>query len=408
MRILYVCHRFPFPPKRGGKIRPFNMIKHLAAQHQVTVASLARSAEEKQEGAGIAPYCERFYVAEVNDIVQTARMVARLPTTTPSSMGYFYSGALKRHVTALLKRESFDLIFVHCSSVAQYVASVRGIPKILDFGDMDSHKWLEYARYKPFPLSFGYWFEGMKMCRAEKQLAQQFDLCTATTRAEWDTLKSYGLSVPTDWFPNGVDSEYFAPTNEPYDTDTICFVGRMDYYPNQECMFEFCDKSLPLLRERRPNIKLLIVGADPTAAVRKLGELPGVTVTGSVADVRPYLRRSAAMVAPLNIARGTQNKILEAMAAGVPTVVSRIAAGGVDAIPGEHLLVADTPEEYAQALQRIMDAPAERNRLALAGRERMLSHHAWASSMTRMDRIIERCLAQVAMRNANNTVQVST
>jgi glycosyltransferase involved in cell wall biosynthesis len=126
--------------------------------------------------------------------------------------------------------------------------------------------------------------------------------------------------------------------------------------------------------------------------VRKLGELPGVTVTGSVPDVRPYLQRSALMVAPLNIARGTQNKILEAMACGVPVVVSRVAAGGVDAVPGEHFAVASAPEEHAQAILRIMADPAERRRLAVAGRERMLSHHAWGRSMRRLDGIIDRCL----------------
>jgi glycosyltransferase involved in cell wall biosynthesis len=166
----------------------------------------------------------------------------------------------------------------------------------------------------------------------------------------------------------------------------------MDYYPNQECMTDFCSNVLPLIRARRPETKLLIIGADPSRTVRKLADLPGVTVTGSVPDVRPYLRRSALMAAPLNIARGTQNKILEAMAAGVPVVASRVAAGGVDAVPNEHFLVASTPEEYAQAVLQILDHPAQRRQLSAAGRERMLSHHAWDRSMQRLDGIIDRCL----------------
>jgi len=184
MKILYVCHRFPFPPKRGGKIRPFNMIRHFSRQHEVTVASLVRSEEEGCEGQGIAPYCARFEMVQVSKPVQMARMVARLPTTEASSLGYFYSADLARRIRELLRTTNFDLIFVHCSSVAQYVADVQGIPKILDFGDMDSQKWLEYARYKSFPLNLGYWLEGTKMLREEKRLAARFDLCTATTRAE--------------------------------------------------------------------------------------------------------------------------------------------------------------------------------------------------------------------------------
>jgi sugar transferase (PEP-CTERM/EpsH1 system associated) len=257
---------------------------------------------------------------------------------------------------------------------------------------MDSQKWLEYRHHKPFPLSLGYWLEGAKLEREEARLARQFDFCTTTTPAEWQTLEDYRTGVATDWFPNGVDANYFSPTGAPYDPDTICFIGRMDYYPNQACMLEFCQTTLPLLKSKRPGIKLRIVGADPSRQIRKLAEIPGVTVTGSVADVRPFVLESALMVAPLDIARGTQNKILEAMAMGVPVVTSTVAASGVDAVNGEHFLAASSPEQYADAILRIMENPVERERLARAGRERMLSHHSWDKSMDRLDGIIERCV----------------
>jgi glycosyltransferase involved in cell wall biosynthesis len=156
-------------------------------------------------------------------------------------------------------------------------------------------------------------------------------------------------------------------------------------------MFDFCAEVLPRLRAQRPSLKLQIVGADPSPAVRRLGQLPGVTVTGSVPDVRPYATRATLTVAPLRIARGTQNKILEAMAMGVPVVTTTVAAGGVDAVPGEHLLTADTPQQACAAILNVLDDPAERARLARAGRERVLSHHAWPSSMRRLDGIIQRC-----------------
>jgi len=293
---------------------------------------------------------------------------------------------------------------VHCSAVAPYVAQVKGIPKILDFGDMDSQKWLEYANYKPWPLSWGYQLEGHKMLAAEKRLARRFDLCTATTRAEWQTLNDYGTGAATDWFPNGVDAQFFCPTDGAYDADTISFIGRMDYYPNQECMSRFCKQVWPLLKQKRPQMKLLIVGADPSPDMRALGELPGVTVSGSVDDVRPYIRGSALMVAPLAIARGTQNKILEAMAMGVPVVTSTPAAGGVDAQAEEHFLVADPADALARAVLRIVENPAERERLAKAGRDRMLSHHAWPRSMQRLDGIIEDCVSRFARPNQSTSI----
>jgi len=400
VKVLFVCHRFPYPPKRGGKIRPFNIIRHLSKQHEVTVCSLARSLDEAEEARGIAPFCKRFEIHRVDDRVQALRMVARLPTTTPSSFGFFYSRSLARAIDALLAAETFDLIFVHCSSVAPYVSRHVGTPKILDFGDMDSQKWLDYAHFKPFPLSAGYWLEGRKLVAEERRLACRFDLCTATTRAEWQTLDDYRTGSPTDWFPNGVDSEFFSPAAAQCEPDTISFVGRMDYYPNQECMLDFCAKAWPLIRERRPSAKLSIIGADPSPAIEALAQLPGVEVTGTVADVRPFVQRSAAMVAPLNIARGTQNKILEAMAMGVPVVTSTVAAGGVDAVAGEHFLVARNHAECADAVLRIMADGALRVRLGAAGRARMVSNHCWQKSMQRLDGIIERCRSEFAQRGS--------
>ena len=317
-------------------------------------------------------------------------------------LGYFHCPDLARKVSDLLASKRWDLIFVHCSSVAQYVEHVQDVPKILDFGDMDSQKWLDYALLKPFPLSLGYKLEGLKMLSAEKRLAKKFDLCTATTRAEWQTLQGYGTGARTDWFPNGVDATFFSPDGSTHEPETISFIGRMDYYPNIECMQRFCAEVWPQLRTQRPSMQLLIVGADPVPAVRALEKLPGVTVTGSVPDVRPFVRRSVVNIAPLAIARGTQNKILEAMAMGVPVVTTRLAAGGVDAEPGEHLLVADTPSEMTEAILRIVDSPAERERLATAGRERMLSHHAWPRSMQRLDAIIERCRAGFAQQHSSS------
>jgi len=405
MKILYICHRFPFPPKRGGKIRPFNMIKHLAQQHEVHVCSLARSPAEADEGKGLREHCAHTECVVVTEPWQTLRMIARLPLPTPSSMGYFYSPELKARINALHAEHHYDLIFVHCSSVAQYVADISDAVKVLDYGDMDSQKWLEYAHYKPFPLNLGYWWEGKKMARAERRLASKFDLCTATTRMELGTLRELAPGIASDWFPNGVDHDFFAPEGdrahaENYDADTISFIGRMDYYPNQECMLRFCKEVLPTIQAQRASAKLVIVGADPTPEIRALGKLPGVTVTGSVPDVRPFVRRSALMVAPLAIARGTQNKILEALAMGVPVITSSLAADGVDCVAGEHLLVADSSDAIASSALGLMQNPSERQRLSVAGRARMLSHHHWPQSMQRLDGILLAAQKQAALRRA--------
>jgi sugar transferase (PEP-CTERM/EpsH1 system associated) len=258
---------------------------------------------------------------------------------------------------------------------------------------MDSQKWMQLAQFRPFPFKLGYLLEGRKLMTWEMRLARQFTFCTTTTRIEEDTLAGYRTGAQTDCVPNGVDTEYFAPTDEPYDDHTISFVGRMDYYPNRQCMVSFCNSVWPLLRERIPGIKLAIIGAEPAPEIRRLARLPGVSVTGSVPDVRPLARRSAAMVAPLEIARGTQNKILESLAMGVPVVCSRLALRGVSAREGEDVLVADTPQEYVAALTTLLSNRERRNALAAAGRTQVVERHNWPASMRRMDQVIERSLA---------------
>ncbi len=394
MKILYVCHRVPYPPQRGGKIRPFNMISHFSRNHDVTVASLARSIEEFEESRGLLDHCKELICERVTSLGAVSRMLVRTPTPTPFSMGYFFSPVLKARIAEAVTRERFDLIFVHCSSVAQYVADVVDVPKILDFGDMDSQKWQVYGQVRSFPMSLAYLLEGRKLEAEEKRLSPKFDLNTCTTREELDTLRSFATGVESDWFPNGVDHGYFAPTAEPYDTDLISFIGRMDYYPNQEAMFRFCRSTLPLIRAQRPNARLTIIGANPSPQIKRLAELPGVSVTGSVPDVRPFVTRSAVNVAPLRIARGTQNKILESMAMGVPVVTSEVAARGVDAVPGEHLLCATTPLDESRAVIELLSDPQQRARFGDSARARVLSHHDWKASMCRLDGIVERCLAR--------------
>lgn len=393
MKILFICHRFPYPPARGGKIRPFNIIRHLSTRGEVTVASLVRSAEERRAGEGLAQYCRQIIVRQIGPLAAGWRMVIRLPTATPSSFGYFWSSLLAADIRRELNRRRYDLIFVHCSSVARYVEDAKAALKILDFGDMDSEKWAMYSGQRRFPLSVGFWLEAIKLRREERRLAAVFDLCTCTTPAEFESLRALGSARQTGWFPNGVDTDYFRPADRPYDPDLVCFSGRMDYFPNQQAVQRFCAQILPKIRRQRPETKFLIIGAEPPAAIRRLARQPGVTVTGTVPDVRPYVQSAAISVAPLLVARGTQNKILESMAMGVPVVCSPLAARGVDAVPGEHVLTAQNDDEFVETVLELLRDPARRAALAVRARQRILSHHRWEYSMARLDALINQCLA---------------
>jgi len=394
VEILFLSHRFPYPPTRGDKIRSFNMVRHLhQSGHQVTVASLARSAREAADCQGIREYCEEYVLCKVHNPLQAVRMGLRLLTPEPSSMGFFYSRQLQKEVNHLLARKNFDLIVVFSSTAAQYVAHVKDIPKLLDFCDMDSQKWLAFAKFKKWPVSLGYHLEGVKLERAEKDLCRKFDLCTCATDFEVDTLESYQSGVASGFFPNGVDFDFFTPGEADYVPRSISFVGRMDYYPNEESVLSFCRNIFPVLQEKYPDVTFTVIGAEPPGNIMALNGVSGVTVTGTVDDIRPYVRKSALMVTPLEIARGTQNKILEGMAMGVPIVSSRTSARGVDAVAGEHILTATTPDEYITHISSIFDDEGERSRLAKAGRARVISHHNWPRAMALFTDCIERCLA---------------
>ena len=388
MRILYVTHRFPYPPRDGARVRAFHSLQHLARTHEVTVVAPVRSDREESDAHGIEPHCHAFKTAPLGSARAVAQMLLCVPSRKPSSLGYFHEPSLVDWSRKALQDGQFDLAMVHSSSVAHYVLGDNSVPKVLDFVDMDSQKWLDYVRVKTWPLSVGYLLEGSKLARWEAELASQFDLCTVATRREAQSARELGISTPVEVFPNGVDLEFFSPADGSYDPDHICFMGRMDYFPNEQCMLAFCADVLPLLRRTRPEVRLTIVGAEPTAAVRRLANLDGVTVTGTVEDVRPYVQRAAVAIAPLAIARGTQNKILEAMAMGTPVVASGLAAAGVDAVPGEHLLAADSPEEFAVAISGLLESPSERKRLGEAGRARVAACHNWPAAMQQLEGIL--------------------
>jgi sugar transferase (PEP-CTERM/EpsH1 system associated) len=389
MKILFACHRFPFPPNRGGKIRPFNMIRHLSQKHDIVVATVAHTQEEFDEGAGLREYCAEIYAEVIPEKVRWLQAVRALPSSTPSSVAYFSSAALRRKIKEVALKISFDAILVHCAFAAQYALGVPAKFCLMDFGDLDSGKWLDYSECRPFPLSWGYYFEGQKLRSYEQKVAASFEYCTLTTQGELEEFKKLNVDVPSAVIPNGIDTNYFRPRPDPQNGQVAVFVGRMDYFPNIDGAEHFARNVFPIIRQRMPDAKLRLVGSNPNDVVRNLASIPGVTVTGHVPDVRPYLSDATLTVAPLRLARGTQNKILESMAMGIPVVATSVAAKGVTAIPGSQLLVADEPEQFANAVLRIFESGNLRKSISDSALRQMEEAHSWPRSMQVLDNILD-------------------
>lgn len=390
MNILFVCHRFPFPPNRGGKIRPFHMIRHLSQRHRVVVATLAHSQDELEQGAGLKHHCSEVLAEVVPSPVRWMHAVTALPSSLPSSARYFHSARLQRRIQELQSRMTIDAVIVHCAFVADYVKNVRAPFKMMDFGDLDSRKWLDYSRYKTLPFSWGYGLESFKLERVERRLAHAFDHCTVTAQGELESYRDLGAATPCTVIPNGVDSDYFHVSEQQSQRSrTIVFLGRMDYFPNVAGILDFVKNVLPLVRRRVPDAHLSIVGSNPLAKIRALEKLAGISVTGYVPDVRPHVAGAAVAIAPLSIARGTQNKVLECMAMGIPVVASPQVAKGVQASPGRHLLVGKTPEEFAAHIVKLLENSQLRTTIAGAARGQVVLGHSWPESMKLLDGIVE-------------------
>jgi len=390
MKILFLCHRLPYPPKRGGKIRPFNMIRHLGRHHEVTVATVARSAAELAEGQELRGYCHELHVERIPAFAAWGRFGLYTASSYPATFGYFYSPALARTVRGLLESRGFEAILVHCSSMGPYVARHRGCRKILDYGDADSEKWLEYARSAAFPLSVGFRLEGRKVRRYERWLAEGFDACSVNAPREREVLGQY-VQKPIHVFPNGVDLEYFRPRRDGAAvtaTSRVVFTGNMSYKPNVEAVSDFVSHVLPRIWERRPETEFYIVGMDPSPSVRRLADGRRIVVSGRVDDVRPYFDGATVAVAPLRIARGLQNKVLEAMAMRLPVVASPAAFNGINAEAGRDLLVADDPESFSRAVLSLLDEPARRERFAEAARACVERNHDWTRILGGLERLV--------------------
>jgi sugar transferase (PEP-CTERM/EpsH1 system associated) len=391
MKILFLCHRFPYPPDHGARIRAFYFIRHLSQRNSVTVATLVHTEEELNQGQGLKEYCFNVIAEVLPAPVRWRQVLAEVCSSLPSSVAYFRSFSLQRRVDELLKHGHFDVIIVCCAFMAQYVLKWQNGYRILDYCDIDSAKWADYSRYTAIPLSWGYALEAAKLRRYERRIAVHFHHCTVIAQGELEEFQRFGVSVPCTIVPNGVDTDYFSyDSQDRIGAADIVFLGRMGYFPNIDGIKYFVRDVFPLVRQKLPKVQLRIVGSNPGRSVRELVRIPNVSVTGYVPDVRSYLKNAVVSIAPLRIARGTQNKILEAMAMGIPIVATSQAAKGAQVVAGKHLLVADHPKDFADQIIKVIENATLQKSLSEAARLQIEQVHTWSRSMEILDTILNK------------------
>ena len=388
--LLFLCHRVPYPPDKGEKIRAWHVLKHLARSQDVHLGCLADDPADLDQLGELRRICASVGCFRVYPMLQKARALACLRSGRPLTLDVFYSRGLRRWVAQTLSTNRIGRIFVFSSAMAGYVDRQPGQIRVLDMVDIDSEKWRAYAAHHPWPMRALYLREANTLLAVERRLVLDFDMTLFVSEAE---ARRFAAVAPEcrhriGWLENGVDLDRFSPIQafaRPFATSVkaLVFTGTMNYWPNVDGVNRFVEAVLPLVRQRQPNAHLYIVGAAPSRAVLRLGQKPGVTVTGRVPDVRPFLAHADAVVAPLRIARGIQNKVLEAMAMARPVVATPEALEGLRAVPGKDLLVANTPEEMAHYILAVL--AGRYCGIGSAARSAVEQNHRWSGTLKDLD-----------------------
>lgn len=391
-RLLYLVHRLPYPPNKGDKVRSFHMLKHLVREHEVHLGTFVDDLDDEQYIDTVRGYCAALHVESISPRTAKLRSLSGFLAGEALSLPYYRSAGMQAWVEQTLARQGFDAAVVFSSVMAQYVP--QGLPALVDFVDADSVKWSAYADSRAWPMSWVYRREGRRLLDFERSTALRARRSFFVTPAE--------AALFTDLAPecagrvealgNGVDADFFSPVHagsSPYAADEIplLFTGAMDYWPNVDAVCWFAAEVLPALLAQWPTLRFHIVGRNPTPAVQALAAADGsVAVSGTVPDVRPWLAHAAVVVAPLRIARGVQNKVLEAMAMARPVVAAGNCTAAIDATPGRDLLAATTAADYIAAINALLKDRARAGEVGASGRRCVLTGYSWDTHLAGLDR----------------------
>jgi sugar transferase (PEP-CTERM/EpsH1 system associated) len=394
--LLFLTQRLPYPPIKGEKIRPLELLRYLGKSFDVHLGCLIDDPADWTHVPTVRALCADLYTAKLDRKRAKLLCLRGLATGQPLSVTFFEDRGLRRWIAHKLETLRPEAIFVCSSNMAPYVLDhpYRAPTEICDLADVDSEKWRAYAAKAGFPMGWVYGREARLTFALERRVAREMDYATFVSGAEADLFhtlvpeceeKILGIS-------SGVDLAYYAPDAkvEPvFDTakPSYAFVGTMDYPPNVDAVGWFASTVLPLIRRRLPQAQFYIVGSNPTPAVTALAKIDGVHVTGRVADVRPYMKFASANVAPMRIARGIQNKVLQPMAMGLVTVVTPDALEGIEAEGGREVLLAADAESFAAACVRAAETDLKPS-IGAAAHRRMVERYGWAARLSGFDPLL--------------------
>jgi sugar transferase (PEP-CTERM/EpsH1 system associated) len=393
--ILLLVHRLPYPPNKGDKVRSYHLLKHLAARHRVFLGTFIDDPEDEPYRDTVRSLCADACIVRLHPRRARLASLGALLTGEALTLRFYRDTALQAWVSHTMQTASIDAAVVFSSAMSLYVEAYPKLPVLLDLVDVDSAKWTAYGEARQWPMSWLYRREGARLLSHECQAVARASTSFLVTQKEVDLFARLApeLATRVEVSGNGVDADFFAPDPArpspfPPGETALVFTGAMDYWPNVDAMCWFVEAVLPRLLVGRPGLRLHIVGRNPSAAVRAL-QGDAVTVSGTVPDVRPYLQHAAVVVAPLRLARGVQNKVLEAMAMARPVVAATSCTEALVARAGSDVLAASDAESYAAAVNALLDDKALAHRVGGAARRCVVDHYSWPASLAGLERSLE-------------------
>lgn len=398
--VLYLTHRIPWPPNKGDKIRSHHILRDLTRRYRVYLGTFIDDPADEAYVKELERGCAGVCVRPLSPGRAKWRALRGLLTQEPLTLPWYRDAALQRWVDQVLEQQEISRALVFSSAMAQYLPPRAHLTRVVDFVDIDSDKWTQYAASKSWPMSAIYRREGRQLLRYERQVAARSE---ASLFVSPDEAAAFRALAPESAervhaLNNGVDAAYFdpqhLPSKGPYPDQVrpIVFSGAMDYWPNVEAVVWFAEAVLPRIRQAHPDVRFYVVGSRPAPEVRELERQPGVEVVGPVEDMRPWVGGAAVSVAPLRIARGVQNKVLEAMALARPVVASPQALEGITAVRDDEVIEAETdPEGFARAVLQCLERPDPE--MAARARQRITTDYDWGRNLARLHDYLESGLA---------------
>lgn len=389
--LLLLTHRIPYPPNKGDKIRAWHLLEHLARSHRVHLGAFVDDPDDWRHAEKMRAVCASTFLVGLNPRWGKLRALGGLLTGEPLTLPFYRHGGMQKWVDTRLA-EGVSHVLAYSSAMARFVMQPTSARRIMDFVDIDSDKWRQYASTKAWPLSWLYRRESAKLLDWERRVAAEFDaslFVSATEASDFQALAPESAGK-VSYYHNGVNADYFSPEGDypnpyPAGREALVFTGAMDYWPNVDAVLWFAREVLPLLRARKPDCLFAIVGSKPTPEVRALASQADILVTGRVKDMRPYLAHARVVVAPLRIARGIQNKVLEGMAMAKPVVATPQALEGIGALPQQEVLSASDASAMAECVLAALNDVG----MGRAARQRVIENFSWAHNLAHVDHLLE-------------------